>query len=92
MLVDMVKRSGAKSTDLQHEETAEELCAKTKAFADEWASVSDRLWKDPCDPMHGKRMTETQGMAETDMHKFERLASEGRSLHYDGGISVEENA
>ena len=92
MLVDMVKRSGAKSTDLQHEETADELCAKTKAFADEWASVSDRLWKDPCDPMHGKRMTETQGMAETDMHKFERLASEGRSLHYDGGISVEENA
>ncbi len=92
MLVDMVKRSGAKSTDLQHEESAEELCAKTKAFADEWASVADRLWKDPCDPMHGKRMTKTQGMAETDMHKFERLSSEGYALHYDGGISVEENA
>ena len=86
MLADMVARSGAKSTDLQHEESAEELCLKTKAFSEEWAPVAKRLWNDPRDPMHGKRMTKTQGMAEADMHKFERLQKEGRTLHYNGGL------
>lgn len=86
MLADMVARSGAKSTDLQHEETAEELCSKTKAFSEEWAPVAKRLWNDPRDPMHGKRMTKTQGMAEADMRKFERLQKEGRTLHYNGGL------
>ena len=86
MLADMVARSGAKSTDLQHEESAEELCSKTKAFSEEWAPVAKRLWNDPRDPMHGKRMTKTQGMAEADMRKFERLQKEGRTLHYNGGL------
>ena len=84
----MVKRSGAKSTDLVHEESAEELCSKTKEFADQWAPVARRLWEDPCDPMHGKRMTATQGMAEADMTKFERLTEEGYPIHYNGGISA----
>lgn len=90
MLADMVARSGAKSTDLVHEESAEELCSKTEQFSREWAPVAKRLWNNPCDPMHGKRMTETQGMAQADMNKFERLQNNGYPIHYNGGISVKE--
>lgn len=73
MLTDMVKRAGAHSSDLQEQETPEQLCAKTKAAADAWKPVSERLWNDPSDPMFEKRHDETQGMAATDMTKFERL-------------------
>ena len=48
--------------------------------------MAKRLWNDPRDPMRGKRMTKTQGMAEADMRKFERLQKEGRTLHYNGGL------
>ena len=73
MLTDMVKRAGAHSSDLQEKETPEELCAKTKVAADAWKPVSERIWNDPNDPMFEKRHDVTQGMAATDMTKFERL-------------------
>ncbi len=78
MLTDMVKRAGAHSSDLQEKETPEELCAKTKAAADAWKPVSERIWNDPNDPMFEKRHDPSQGMAATDMTKFERL---GRVRH-----------
>ena len=43
-LVEMVKRSGAKSTDLTSPESAEHLCAKCTAYAKEWAPKADELW------------------------------------------------
>lgn len=43
-LAAMVKRSGAKSTDLQSPETAEHLCAKCKAYAEKWHPAADKLW------------------------------------------------
>ncbi len=42
-LAQMVKRSGAKSTDLIHPEDADELCEKCAAAAADWAPVADRL-------------------------------------------------
>ena len=74
MLTEMVERSGAHSSDLQQTETADELCAKTKAAADEWGPYAERLWNDENSQLYDKRHhTDDQGMAETDMRKFERL-------------------
>lgn len=74
MLTDMVNRSGAHSSDLEEQETAEGLSSKTKQATLEWAPYARRLWNNPDDPMYNKRHnTDDQGMAETDMHKFERI-------------------
>ena len=43
-LAAMVKRSGAKSTDLQSPESAEHLCNKCKAYAVQWKPTADKLW------------------------------------------------
>lgn len=40
----MVEASGAKSSDLVHEETAEQLCAKCREFAAAWAPEAERIW------------------------------------------------
>ena len=76
-LTEMVERAGAHSTDLQHEEQACDLCAKTKAISDAWAPVADRLWQDKSDPLYEKRQDPGQGMADTDKAKFDRL---GRTI------------
>jgi len=41
----MVAASGAHSTDPESPESAEHLCAKTDAYAAEWAPVSEELWE-----------------------------------------------
>lgn len=79
-LTEMVKRAGAHSSDLQEQETPEQLCAKTKAAADAWKPVAERLWNDPSDPMFEKRHDASQGMAETDMTKFKRLGRERKPM------------
>ncbi len=43
-LVEMVKRCGAKSTDLVHPEGVDSLTAKCADAAKDWAEVSDRIW------------------------------------------------
>ncbi len=43
-LRDIVSRTGAKSTNLIQEETAEMLCSKCDKFAKEWAPRADALW------------------------------------------------
>ena len=45
-LPEMVKRSGADSSDLIIKETAEELCKKTTPYANNWKPVAEKLWKE----------------------------------------------
>ena len=60
--------------ELEAQETAEELCGKTKQASLDWTPYAQRLWNNPHDPMYHKRHeTDDQGMAETDMNKFKRI-------------------
>lgn len=43
-LRDMVKRSGARSTDMQSPEAIEDLYDKCKPYADRWVPKADELW------------------------------------------------
>ena len=87
-LARMVERAGAHSTDLQEKESAEDLCAKCHDSIEEWTPVAERLWNDPADPLHDKRMNDpTQGMAVTDMRK---LAAQGRREIPDSMLSKHE--
>ena len=45
-LTNMVKESGAKSTDLIHPEDVEDLCAKCLNAAENWKPVADRIWNE----------------------------------------------
>ncbi len=45
-LPEMVKNTGAHSTDPQSPESAEQLCARTVDYARNWAPVADQLWHD----------------------------------------------
>lgn len=40
----IIEQTGAKSTNLMGEETAETLCSKCDRFASEWEGVAQRLW------------------------------------------------
>jgi MoaA/NifB/PqqE/SkfB family radical SAM enzyme len=44
VLTEMVNETGAHSTDLTSPESAEHLCGKTKAYADNWAPRAEELW------------------------------------------------
>lgn len=44
-LRDIIKRTGAKSTNLIEEESAETLCSKCDEFARQWAPKADELWQ-----------------------------------------------
>ncbi len=44
LLTKMVNETGAHGTNDESEETAEQLVAKTKAYAEEWKPVADRVW------------------------------------------------
>ena len=44
LLPEMVKRSGAHSTDLEAPESAEHLCDKCKAYAACWQPTAEKLW------------------------------------------------
>ena len=43
-LQEMVKKTGAKSTDLQSPETVENLCGKCEEYAKRWQPVADKLY------------------------------------------------
>ncbi len=74
----MVAKSGAHSTDLVAQESAEELCAKTKPAAEAWAPVAERLWTDEHGPRAANRQRDNIGMSDTDLTRFERV---GRVIH-----------
>lgn len=44
-LQEMVRRTGAHSTDLQSPESAEHLCGKCLEYAQNWTETADRLWQ-----------------------------------------------
>lgn len=44
-LMDMVERSGAKSTDMMSPEDVHHLCAKCDHYAAEWAPKAEELWR-----------------------------------------------
>ena len=44
-LQEMVKRTGAHSTDLESPESAEHLCGKCIDYAKNWTPTADRLWE-----------------------------------------------
>jgi MoaA/NifB/PqqE/SkfB family radical SAM enzyme len=44
-LAEMVDKSGAKSTDMQHPEDVHALCEKCRLVADRWQPVSEKLWE-----------------------------------------------
>lgn len=78
VLPKMVAEAGAMSTDLVEKESPEQLREKTRAAAKAWSSVAELIWNDPKDPLYTKRHDDmTQGMADSDMHKFE---NQGRKL------------
>ena len=43
-LQEIIKRTGAKSTDLEAPETVEHLCGKCAEYAKNWKPVADKLW------------------------------------------------
>jgi len=43
-LREMVDKTGAKSTNLESPETAEELCSKCDEYSEEWKDVADEIW------------------------------------------------
>ena len=78
VLPKMVAEAGAMSTDLVEKESPEQLREKTRAAAKAWSSVAELIWNDAKDPLYTKRHDDmTQGMADSDMHKFEK---QGRKL------------
>jgi MoaA/NifB/PqqE/SkfB family radical SAM enzyme len=44
ILCEMVKKTGAHSTDPQSPESVEELCARTVKYAEQWEPEADQLW------------------------------------------------
>ncbi len=52
ILQQLVKESGAKSTDLQSPETAEHLCGKCAEYARNWKPCADKLWAQETHPIH----------------------------------------
>ena len=45
LLQEMIRKTGAKSTDLQSPESAEHLCGKCAQYAAEWAPEANKLWE-----------------------------------------------
>jgi len=46
LLVEIVERTGAKSTHMNQEECVRDLCAKCKGCANKWKPVADKIWKE----------------------------------------------
>ena len=86
-LEEMVRKTGAYSTDLVHEESAYDLCAKCEKSALEWYPVATQLWSNPDDPRAEKRLAPDVGMSATDMEKFKKLGRDPREEHAPQGAA-----
>lgn len=73
----MVERSGATCTDLTAQESASELCAKCRGFAQEWEPVSLEMWKDEKHPRYEKRLTPLSSMSNSDLTRLDEI---GRTI------------
>lgn len=76
----LVSDSGATCTNLTAQESACELCAKCKPFADAWKPVAESMWHDEKDPRFEARKDPDAGMAKTDITRFKAL---GRTIKRD---------
>lgn len=63
----IIAETGAKSTNLEGEETAESLCAKCEKFAKAWAPKADEIWKNNPHP-HPKTQYYRDGEKFADGH------------------------
>ena len=54
-LREMVKNSGAHSTEMLSPENVEELTAKTENAAEAWAPIAEKIWNDPNEPKYKTR-------------------------------------
>ncbi|HAK18500.1 MAG TPA: pyrroloquinoline quinone biosynthesis protein PqqE, partial [Lachnospiraceae bacterium] len=45
VLREMVRETGAHSTDMESKEDVDHLCSKCDRYAKDWAVTADRLWK-----------------------------------------------
>jgi len=54
-LQEIVKRAGAKSTDLQSTESCEHLCSKCAHYAEEWTPVANELWEKSADEREARK-------------------------------------
>ena len=43
-LKEIIERTGAKSTDLEAEESVEHLCSKCYKYSEDWAPKAEELW------------------------------------------------
>ena len=59
-ITELVKASGAKSTDPQSPESAEHLCGKTKAYAEAWAPRAEKLWKERQEEIAAKKAAQNK--------------------------------
>ena len=44
----IVRETGARSTDMQSPESADHLCDKCVAYAENWAPCAEKLWSCHC--------------------------------------------
>ncbi len=65
-LREIIKQTGAKSSDLQYQESADELCSKCDEYARDWAPVAENIWNNT-----KHRKTHTQYYRDTDEGKLE---------------------
>ena len=86
-LEEMVRKTGAYSTDPVHEESAHELCAKCEKSALEWYPVATQLWDNHDDPRAKQRLAPDVGMSVSDMEKFKKLGRDPREEHAPNGTT-----
>lgn len=70
-LVEMVERSGAKSTDLEHEESAYDLAMKCAPQAEKWYPIAKEMWHNKEDERYAERQRRMVGQAKTDSTRFD---------------------
>lgn len=74
-LCQLVERSGAKSTNLMEQESAQQLCAKCDAYAAAWAPTAKRIWeeKERFKPFTQYYRDTPEGKTDTEIYKFQNL-------------------
>ena len=53
-LLEMVRKTGAKSTDMESPEDCGKLCEKCGSYAAEWKPTADKLWQESQEKTEGK--------------------------------------
>ena len=78
-LAEMVDKSGAKSTDMQHPEDVHALCEKCRLVADRWQPVSESLWEASGVLKVGKKKQRNAALQKPSAHDAHTAVDEVRS-------------